>query len=78
MAKMKEKKEESLETTPAEDSTSELFEPRWSVITFDETAASGLKYDEAFELRTKLENEKISGLCIITDEAAARLKAEKK
>ena len=73
-----EKMENSGAAAPAEDSSSELAENVWSVITFDETAASGLTYDEAVKLRTNLEAEKVSGLCIITDEAAARMTAEKK
>lgn len=73
-----EKKENSGAADSAEDFPSELAENIWSVITFDETAASGLTYNEAVKLRTKLEAEKVSGLCIITDEAAARMTAEKK
>jgi hypothetical protein len=77
--KMKNKEEEnSGAATAAEEISSELAEPVWSVITFDETAASGLTFDEAFALRTKLEAEKVSGLCIVTDETAARMNADKK
>ena len=58
---------------------SELEMPIWSVITFDEIAASSLTYTDAAEKLEKLKAEKVSGLCIITDEAAARMtKSEKK
>ena len=75
---MENDKEEISGAASAEDFPSELAESIWSVITFDETAASGLTYDEAVRLRIKLEAEKVSGLCIITDEAAARMTAKKK
>ncbi len=73
-----EKKEKSGAATAAEEISNELAEHIWSVITFDETAASGLTFDEACELRAKLEAEKVSGLCIVTDEAAARMSVQKK
>ena len=57
---------------------SELDEKLWSVITFDERAASGLTYGEAAEKLEKLKAENVSGLCIVTDEAAARITARKK
>ena len=53
--------------------SSELNEPRWSVVTFEICAASGLTYDEAAEELKKLRAKKISGLCIVTDEAAKRV-----
>jgi len=52
---------------------SELNEPRWSVATYESVAFSGLTYQEALEWVEKLETQKISGICIITDEAAARI-----
>mgnify|MGYP003551763804 CR=1 FL=1 len=52
---------------------SELSEPMWSVVTFETVAASSLSYDEAQNLAAKLEKEKVSGICIITDEAAQRI-----
>jgi hypothetical protein len=42
-------------------------------VTFENCAASNLTYEEAVEKLKKLEAEKISGLCIITDEAAQRM-----
>jgi hypothetical protein len=52
---------------------SELLEPRWSVITFESCAVRGLNYDEATTWLGKLKNQGLSGLCIVTDEAADRI-----
>ena len=52
---------------------SELVEPIWSVITYETVAAGGLTYDEATKLADKLKAERVSGICIITDEAANRI-----
>lgn len=52
--------------------SSELNEPRWSVITYESVAVSGLTYAEAEEWIEKLNAQNISGLCIVTDEAARR------
>lgn len=68
---MKSKKEEIAEVE--EKQTSELAEPIWSVVTFETIAASGLTYEQAAEKLEKLKTEKVSGLCVITDEAAARM-----
>ncbi len=57
---------------------SELEGKIWSVITFDTCAASGLTYAKAAEKLEELKAENISGLCIVTDEAAARITAGKK
>ncbi|CAN5366030.1 hypothetical protein BH10ACI3_BH10ACI3_21260 [soil metagenome] len=52
---------------------SELEEPRWSVISFDQHEAGGLTYRQAADLMSELDANDIAGLCIVTDEAAARL-----
>ena len=57
----------------SENQSSELNEPRWSVVTFESCAASNLTYTEAAEKLKKLHAKKVSGLCIISDEAAERL-----
>lgn len=54
-------------------SNSELDEPRWSLVSFDQIEAGGLTYRQAAELISLLESHGISGLCIVTDEAAARM-----
>jgi hypothetical protein len=52
---------------------SELNEPMWSVVSFENSLKNSLTYDEALELMEESKKQKISGLCIITDEAAQRL-----
>jgi hypothetical protein len=56
-----------------ETTLSELLEPRWSVITFESCAVRGLNYDEALAWMEKLKAQGLSGLCIVTDEAADRI-----
>ncbi|MDQ4121329.1 MAG: hypothetical protein M3209_07775 [Acidobacteriota bacterium] len=56
---------------------SELDQPRWSVITFSECAASGLSYAEATRLVEQMQEE-VPGLCIVTDEAARKMYGEAK
>jgi hypothetical protein len=53
---------------------SELSASRWSVISFERREGSALTYEQAVEKLTSLEKQKITGLCIVTDEAAARIK----
>lgn len=56
-----------------QDSKSELLSERWSVISFEKCEASGLTYAEAMRRMAELDNQRIAGLCIVTDEAAARI-----
>ena len=56
-----------------EHSAAELREPRWAVISFDKCEASSLDYAAAETKLAELLAQKISGLCIITDEAAAKI-----
>ncbi|HMU32672.1 MAG TPA: hypothetical protein PKC89_02290 [Pyrinomonadaceae bacterium] len=51
---------------------SDLEEPRWSVVSFSGLEAGGLTYKQATALIDELEKHDISGLCIVTDEAAQR------
>ena len=51
----------------------ELREPRWSVISFDKREARNLTYAEAEMKLAELLTRKVSGLCIITNEAAAKM-----
>lgn len=71
------RKENASSVASSESSFNELNEPRWSVVTFERCAASGLTYDEATRELEKLLDKKISGLCIVTDEAAQRIKSKK-
>ncbi len=52
---------------------SEIAEARWSVVSFEKCAAKNLTYAEAAEKLKQLAEKKVAGLCIITDEAAARI-----
>jgi hypothetical protein len=53
---------------------SELDESRWSVVSFDKPEAGGLTYSKAVEFMSKLDSNRVAGLCIVTDEAAERLR----
>lgn len=54
----------------------ELREPRWSVVSFDKAAAKNLTYNEAAQKIAELKKQCVSGLCLITDEAAERISGE--
>lgn len=51
----------------------ELSEPIWSVITFEDCAVSSMTYDEARQWADRLFKQNVSGICIVTDEAASRI-----
>jgi len=69
-----EEKENQAEITQKEEGfSSELNEPRWSVVSFENCVANHLTYVEAEQKLKELEIAKVSGLCIITDEAAERI-----
>lgn len=57
----------------SEDFPGELTAPRWSVVSFDRCLAGNLTYDKAVKKIKRLQAKKVAGLCIITDEAAARI-----
>ena len=61
------------ENAPAEDFPAELREAVWSVVSFDKCEARNLSYAEAEQKLAELEAQKVSGLCIVTDETAARI-----
>ncbi len=69
-AKRKNKKDAN--ESPME-TVNELKEPRWSVVTFEIRAAKNLTYKQAEQKLRELAEQKVSGLCIITDEAAERI-----
>lgn len=60
-------------STEPDINVSELDERRWSVISFERCEGSGLGYDEAARLLAELDSRKVAGLCIVADEAAARI-----
>ena len=55
---------------------SELNEPIWSVISFERVETIGLRYEEAARMRSDLEDRGVPGLCIVTNEAASRIKIQ--
>ena len=69
---MAEKKENQTETA-TEDFSSEINEARWSVVSFEKRVAKNLTYAEAAKKMKNLAAKKVAGLCIITNEAAARI-----
>ncbi len=62
---------EPIETEPQV--MSELEEPQWSVVSFDRIEAGGLTYRQAAELMILLDSHKLTGLCVVSDEAASRM-----
>ena len=57
----------------SEPETPELREARWSVISFDKCEARNLTYEEAERKMAELQAQKVSGLCIVTNEVAAKI-----
>ena len=72
-AKKQENKKPKKNRAAGSNAPSELYEPRWSVVSFEARAASNLTYAQAAQKLAKLDAQKVAGLCIITDEAAARI-----
>ena len=52
---------------------SELNERRWAVLSERGREESGLSYNDATALIARLRADRLSGLCVITDEAASHL-----
>jgi len=57
---------------------SELSERRWAVLSERGSEAAGLTYEEASALVGELRGRDVSGLCVITDEAAGHLPPARK
>ena len=49
----------------------ELEQPRWAVISFERREGDALTYQQAVQMLKELESQKVTGLAIVTDEAAA-------
>lgn len=73
---VEEKENQAEITQTAEDFSSELTAPRWSVVSFETCVAKNLTYVEAEQKMKQLEEANVSGLCIVTDETAARISHE--
>lgn len=54
----------------------ELRDPRWSVVSFEKCVAKNLTYEEAARKIIELQKQGVSGLCLITDDAAMRISGE--
>lgn len=52
---------------------SELRQPIWSVVNFEQCAAKNLTYDDAAQKIAELEKQGVSGLCLVTDAVAERI-----
>ncbi len=50
----------------------ELSLPQWAVISFAKCEASGLTYDQAVERQAEFDRQRVPGLVVVTDAAAAR------
>ena len=70
-------KSATYEDGPDSGTSSELDEPRWSVVSFERCEASHLTFAEAREKLSELEAAKIAGLCVVTDEVAERVAVPK-
>lgn len=57
------------------DPESELHQPLWAVISFAQTEAVGLIYSDAVAIMAKLDSNGVTGLCIVTEAAAKRVRA---
>jgi hypothetical protein len=57
---------------------SELRERRWAVLSERGCEVAGLSYEEAAAAVARLKAERVSGLCVVTDAAAAHLSRAKK
>lgn len=58
----------------AENFSSELEKPIWSVVSFEKILENNLTYHEAARKIAEFSEQKISGLCIITDQAARNIR----
>lgn len=69
-------KDENTENQPQnaaeENASSELNESVWAVVSFDECLAANLSYAEAAKKLAESEKRGINGLCVVTNETAAR------
>jgi hypothetical protein len=68
---------ETVQTQTQADPASELDLPIWSVISFERVEATDLDHVSAATLLAELENKKVAGLCIVVNDAAARIKTPK-
>ena len=66
--------ENAAETDSADlNARSELRQPVWSVVSFEQCAAKNLTYAEAEQKIAELDEKGVSGLCLVTDSVAERI-----
>ena len=65
--------EMSAEPAEEKENLSELEQKIWAVVSFEKCEKTGLTYDEAAAELERLRAENISGLCILTAEAAEKI-----
>ena len=65
---------ETVQIQASQSASSDLNLPIWSVISFEKVEAHGLEYHDASKLIAELEAKGVPGLCIVTAEAASRVK----
>ena len=53
----------------------ELDEPRWAVVSFERCEAAGLTYEHAANVLADLAGRGVSGLCVVTDAVASRIRS---
>jgi hypothetical protein len=61
------------EPKAAETNGNDLDLPRWAVISFARCEAASLTYRQAAEKLAELESQRITGLCIVSNDVANRL-----
>ena len=64
---------EAAQEQQTEAMVSELEQPRWAVISFERREGDALTYQQAVQMLKELESQKVTGLAIVTDEAASRI-----
>ncbi len=68
---------ETVQTQAKAELSNELDLPIWAVISFERVEATDLHHRSAARLLAELEAKKVAGLCIVTNDAAARIKTPK-
>ncbi|MEZ5305995.1 MAG: hypothetical protein R2684_02495 [Pyrinomonadaceae bacterium] len=63
------------EREEAPKSLPELEDKIWAVLSFEDVIGSSLTYDEASEMIRVAETKRLSGLCVVTNDVAAKVRA---
>ena len=65
---------ETVQTQTNAEPSSELDSPIWAVISFERVEATDLDHSAAVRLMAELDSKKVAGLCMVTNDAAGRIK----